>query len=255
MRSTTTSGSKKHIRLWAVLLWLTVWQLAGMWVGQEFLLATPAATARALLRLMGEGEFWRSIAFSLSRIAAGFGLAAVLAVALGVLAARRKWVGDLLAPLLAAVKATPVASFVIVALIWVSSRNLSVLISFLMVFPVLYLSIREAVEQLEGELAEMARVFRVPLGRRVRYLYLPEILPRFRAAASAALGYCWKAGVAAEVIGIPDGSLGEKLYEAKIYLNTPELFAWTVTIVAVSAATEKLALWLLRLAEEKWGRM
>lgn len=255
MRSFTTSGSKRHIRLWAVLLWLTVWQLAGLWVGQEFLLATPAATARALLRLMGEGEFWRSIGFSLSRIAAGFGLAAALAAALGVLAARRTWVGDLLAPLLAAVKATPVASFVIVALIWVSSRNLSVLISFLMVFPVLYLSIREAVEQLGGELAEMARVFRVPLRRRVRYLYLPEILPRFRAAASAALGYCWKAGVAAEVIGIPDGSLGEKLYEAKIYLNTPELFAWTVTIVAVSAATEKLALRLLRLAEEKWGRM
>ncbi|MGM9618506.1 MAG: ABC transporter permease [Oscillospiraceae bacterium] len=255
MRRTITSESKKHIRLWAVLLWLTVWQLAGMWVGQEFLLATPAATLRALLRLMGEGEFWRSIAFSLSRIAAGFGLAAVLGAALGAAAARKKWVGDLLAPLLAVVKATPVASFIIVALLWVSSRNLSVLISFLMVFPVLYLSIREAVEQLSGELAEMARVFRVPFWRRLRYLYLPEILPRFRAAASAALGFCWKAGVAAEVIGIPDGSLGEKLYEAKIYLNTPELFAWTVTIVAVSAATERLALWLLRLAEEKWGRM
>lgn len=255
MRSTTTPASKKSVRLWAVCFWLAVWQLAGLWVGQEFLLATPLASLRALARLIMQPDFWGTIAFSLSRIAAGFLLAAVLAAALGTAAARCCRLGELLSPLLAAVKATPVASFIIVALIWVPSRNLSVLISFLMVFPVLYLCIREAVESLDGELREMADIFRVPPLRRLRYLYLPEILPRFRAAASAALGLCWKAGVAAEVIGIPTGSLGERLYEAKIYLNTPELFAWTAVIVALSAVMERLTLRLLRLAEEKWGRM
>ncbi len=255
MRGTTTSASKNGVRLWAVGLWLAVWQLVGMRVGQEFLLATPFAALESLAQLALQPDFWGTIAFSLLRIAAGFLLAAVLAVVLGVPAAGRPWVNDLLSPLLSAVKATPVASFIIVALIWVPSRNLSVLISFLMVFPVLYLCIRDAVAQLSGELREMAEIFRVPTGKRIRFLYLPEILPRFRAAASAALGLCWKAGVAAEVIGIPDGSLGERLYEAKIYLNTPELFAWTAVIVAVSVAMEKLTLALLRLAEEKWGRM
>lgn len=255
MRGTTTSASKKGMKLWAVGLWLAVWQLTGMWVGQEFLLATPFAALGSLVHLALQPDFWGTIAFSLLRIASGFLLAALLAAVLGVPAARHPWVNDLLSPLLSAVKATPVASFIIVALIWVPSRNLSVLISFLMVFPVLYLCIRDAVVQLSGELREMAEIFRVPTGKRIRFLYLPEILPRFRAAASAALGLCWKAGVAAEVIGIPDGSLGERLYEAKIYLNTPELFAWTAVIVAVSVAMEKLTLFLLRLAEEKWGRM
>lgn len=255
MRSITTPASKKSVRLWATGFWLAVWQLAGMWVGQEFLLATPLASLRALAGLVCQQAFWGAVGFSLCRITAGFLLAAVLAALLGTAAARHRLIGALLSPLLAAVKATPVASFIIVALIWVPSRSLSVLISFLMVFPVLYLCIREAVESLDGELREMADVFRVPPLRRVRYLYLPEILPRFRAAASAALGLSWKAGVAAEVIGIPAGSLGERLYEAKIYLNTPELFAWTATIVAVSAGMERLTLWLLRLAEEKWGRM
>ena len=188
-------------------------------------------------------------------IALGFLLAAALSMVLGVAAARLRFVDELLSPLLAAIKATPVASFIIVALIWVSSKNLSVLISFLMVFPVLYLCIRDAVRQLSGALAEMAKVFRVPLKKRIRYLYIPEILPRFRAAASAALGLCWKAGVAAEVIGIPNGSLGERLYEAKIYLNMPELFAWTVVIVAVSIVMERAVLALLWLIEEKWGRL
>lgn len=256
MRIITTSGNKKsNMRLWAVEFWLAVWQVAGMAAEENFLFATPLAVAETLLRLMTQAGFWQTVLFSLYRIALGFLLAAALSVILGVAAARQRWVDDLLSPLLAAIKATPVASFIIVVLIWVSSKNLSVLISFLMVFPVLYLCIRDAVRQLSGELAEMAKVFRVPLSKRIRYLYIPEILPRFRAAASAALGLCWKAGVAAEVIGIPDGSLGERLYEAKIYLNMPELFAWTVVIVAVSAAMEHLTLWLLRLMEEKWGRL
>ena len=255
MRITTTSENKHGLRAWAVAFWLIVWQAAGVAVGQEFLLATPFAALRCLLRLVLQSDFWQTVAFSLGRIGAGFLLATVLSVLLGIAAAKRRWVDELLSPLLVAVKATPVASFIIVALIWVSSRNLSVLISFLMVFPVLYLCIRDAVRQLSGELAEMARLFRVPLSKRIRYLYVPEILPRFRTAASAALGLCWKAGVAAEVIGIPDGSLGERLYEAKIYLNMPELFAWTVVIVAVSALMERAVLYLLRLVEEKWGRV
>ena len=255
MRITTTSENKSNLRLWAVGFWLMVWQAVGMVAKENFLFATPFAVAKTLFQLLGQGGFWQTVLFSLARIAAGFLLAAVLSVALGVAAGRLHVVDELLSPLLAAIKATPVASFIIVALIWVSSKNLSVLISFLMVFPVLYLCIRDAVRQLSGELSEMAQLFRVPLRKRIRYLYIPEILPRFRAAASAALGLCWKAGVAAEVIGIPDGSLGERLYEAKIYLNMPELFAWTVVIVAVSIVMERVVLRLLWLIEEKWGRL
>ena len=255
MRIITTSEHKSNLRLWAVGFWLAVWQFAGMAAKENFLFATPLAVAETLGKLVVQGDFWQTVLFSLSRIGLGFMLAAVLSVAFGVAAAKLRRVDELLSPLLAAIKSTPVASFIIVALIWVSSKNLSVLISFLMVFPVLYLCIRDAVRQLSGELSEMAKVFAVPLGRRIRYLYIPEILPRFRAAASAALGLCWKAGVAAEVIGIPDGSLGERLYEAKIYLNMPELFAWTVVIVAVSIVMERLVLALLWLMEEKWGKL
>lgn len=255
MRTTTTSQNKSKLRFWAVGFWLIVWQAVGMAAEENFLFATPLAVAETLMSLVGQGGFWQTVLFSLARIGMGFVLAAMLSVALGVAAAQWYRVDELLSPLLAVIKATPVASFIIVVLIWVSSKNLSVLISFLMVFPVLYLCIRDAVRQLNGELAEMAGVFRVSLRKRIRYLYIPEILPRFRAAASAALGLCWKAGVAAEVIGIPDGSLGERLYEAKIYLNMPELFAWTAVIVATSVAMERVTLWLLRLLEEKWGRL
>ena len=53
---------------------------------------------------------------------------------------------------------------------------------------------------------------------------MPQVLPYFRSAVSAALGLCWKAGTAAEVIGLSGGTIGERLYTAKVYFQTPDLF-------------------------------
>ena len=131
------------------------------------------------------------------------------------------------------------ASFVILVLIWVSSRNLSVLISFLMVFPVIYTNVLDGISQTDRGLLEMAEVFGIPFGRRLRTIYVSQVLPYFRTGCSLALGLCWKAGVAAEVIGIPQNSIGENLYNAKIYLDTPALFAWTLVIICISVLFEK----------------
>ena len=143
---------------------------------------------------------------------------------------------------MAAIKAVPVASFIILVLIWGPSRNLSVVISFLMVLPVIYTNDLGGILSTDRKLLEMAQVFRIPLFRRIRYIYLSQLLPYLRTGFSLSLGLCWKAGVAAEVIGIPKGSIGEKLYEAKVYLETPDLFSWTLVIVLISVIFEKLFL-------------
>ena len=153
------------------------------------------------------------------------------------------------------VKAVPVASFIILVLIWVSPENLSVIISFLMVFPVIYTNVRDGIRSMDPRLAEMAEVFEIPVLLRVRYIYASQVLPFFRAGCSLALGLCWKSGIAAEVIGLPENTIGENLYNAKIYLNTPDLFAWTLVIVAVSVLFEKVFLKLIDLAAKRTGRM
>ena len=173
------------------------------------------------------------------------GILVVLAVALAALAAWKQWLRGLMAPLVAAVKTVPVASFIILALVWLNSRSLSLFISALMVFPPVYLNVLEGICRTDRRLLEMARVFRVPLGRRLRGIYLPQVMPYFRTAVSLGLGLCWKAGAAAEIIGLPAGSMGERLYTAKVYFQTADLFAWTVTIVAVSVAFERLFLALV----------
>lgn len=226
-----------------------------MALGQEILLVSPASVAMRLGQLALTGDFWRSIAFSLLRIAAGFLSAAVLGVALAALSARFVVVKELLAPAMLAIKAIPVASFIILVLIWVPSRNLSVLISFLMVLPIIYTNVLNGIQATDPQLLEMADVFALPASRSIRYIYVSQVLPFFRAACSVALGLCWKSGIAAEVIGIPTGSIGEKLYHAKVYLDTPDLFAWTLVIVFISLAFEKLILHLLDRGVRRLERM
>ena len=211
----------KKSRLWlaAVAFWLVVWQGAAMAIGQEVFLVSPLQAFGTLMQLLPQAEFWQRVAFSAGHILLGFVLGGVCSVLLAVAAGRWLWVDAMLAPVMQLVKATPVASFIIL--------------------------VRTGLESADPQLLEMARVFRLPLGRRVKAIWLPAVLPAFRQGCSVALGICWKSGVAAEVIGLPDGSIGDALYRAKITLSTGELFAWTFVIIVLSAAFEKLFLALL----------
>ncbi len=240
-------------KLLAAVLALAVWQGAALLVRSPILLPSPVRVAARLAVLVPTADFWSVIGFSLLRIAGGFLLALVMATVLAFAAGRFSLLEILLRPYVLAIKSVPVASFIILALIWLRASQLSLFISFLMVFPVLYTNVLAGIRGADGQLLEMARVFRVPWARRVRMIYLPAVEPFLLAGSATALGMSWKAGVAAEVIGVVGGSLGERLYDAKIYLMTADLLAWTVVIVLLSAGFEKLVLWLLRLVFRRIG--
>lgn len=248
--------AQNSIRPWAVAVWLLVWQGASMamtaiYPHGHLLLASPIDALLRLGELSLTASFWMTVGNSVLRIFGGFLTACLLAVLLAALAAWFRAVRELLAPLVAAVKAVPVVSFIILALVWLEGEHLSFFISALMVFPTVYLNVLTGIASADKQLLEMAKVFRVPFGRRLWGIYLPAVLPYFRTAVSLALGLCWKAGAAAEVIGLPAGTIGERLYTAKVYFQTPDLFAWTAVIVAVSALVEKL---FLKLVDHVAGR-
>ena len=174
-------------RLLAVAFWLAVWQAAAMAIGQEVFLVSPVQALRTLVQLLPRADFWQRVCFSSGRILLGFLLGAVVSVALAICAARWSAADALLAPVMQLVKATPVASFIILALVWVRGSALSVLISLLMVLPVLYGAVRTGIAGADVQLLEMAEVFRLPAGRRLRAIWLPAVLPAFRQGCSVHL--------------------------------------------------------------------
>ena len=162
-----------------------------MALDQEILLVSPISVIVRLFSLMTTLPFWESIWFSFIRICSGFLAAVIAGTLLAALSVRFRRISELLAPLMLAVKAIPVASFIILVLIWIPSRNLSVFISFLMVLPVIYTNVLDGIRSANADLLEMARVFSIPVWRKIRYIYIFQVFPFFRSACTISLGLCW----------------------------------------------------------------
>lgn len=238
-------------RILAALLALGVWQLAAFLLNNKLLLVGPIQVLLRLGQLIREPRFWAAAGFTFTRITLGFLLAFLLALALAALSARFPLAETLLRPYMIAVQTVPVASFIVIALLWLSGKKLSIFIAFLMVLPVLYANSLQGIQSADRKLLEMAKVFRMPLWNRIRCIYTPAVRPYLLSACRAALGMCWKAGVAAEVIGVCGGSIGGMLYDAKVYLEISDLFAWTLVIIGVSIGFEKVFSLILRHAMDR----
>ena len=254
--SERSNGGKKNtvVKIAAAVFWIAVWQIVSMAVGYSILLPSPFEVVQKLIEILPRSEFVSDVAFSFVRIIGGFFCAAFAGTVFAVLSYNFVTVKILLMPLVSLVKTVPVASFVVIALIWLPSRNLSFLISFLMVLPIMYSNILSGLYAVDEKMLEMSRLFGFRKINVFLYIYLPPLFRYFRAACASGLGLCWKAGVAAELIGIPHGSLGENLYYAKVYFQTSELLAWTAIIVLASVLFEKLFVALLDAAYRAFER-
>ncbi|MBE6878077.1 MAG: ABC transporter permease subunit [Ruminococcaceae bacterium] len=232
-------------KILAVATAVLLWQLAAVIIGEEVLLVSPFRVLLRLSELIFEAEFWGTILFSFKRITLGFFIALAAGTALAILSYRFRIAEVFLWPYISIIKATPVASFVILCLIWLSSSSLPVFIAFLMAVPIIYTNMLQGFKSCDSKMLEMAEIFRFSFGKRLLYIYFPQVKSHFISACSVSLGLSWKAGIAAEIIGIPDGSMGEMLYQAKLYLATADLFSWTVTIILVSVLFEKAVMFII----------
>lgn len=239
------------LRKIAVLLfWLIIWQLAAIIIDNEIMFVTPWQTFCALVGLCAKATFWKTIGMSLCRIAIGFFGGMLVAFCLAAISKRFPLMEEILAPVMTLCKAVPVAVFVVLLLIWWGSSVLAVAICFVIVLPNVYISTLEGLKNTDKKLLEMARVFELPLQTKFFYIYRPALKPFLSSSLKLALGMCWKSGVAAEVIGTPDFSIGEQLYMSKIHLDTAGVFAWAVVIILLSVGFERL---VLMMAEIFWN--
>lgn len=225
-------------RAGVLLFYLLLWALLARAVDSPLLLPSPASVIARLASLLPKAMFWLTLMGTLLRTLAAYALGILAAVLLAALCCRFRAADALLSPLLSAVRATPVTSFIVLALVWLSSSRVPVLTGFLMTLPVVYAALVTAVRGIDPKLLEMARLYRFGAAGTLRHVYIPAVTPAFVDSCLSAIGLCWKAVVAAEVIGVPKLAVGSRLYEAKIYLETDALLAWTATVVLLSVLLE-----------------
>ncbi len=236
----------KYKKTISIAVALLTWQAIAMILHNDILLVGPFVVFRRLLELIPTAMFWLAILESTLRILCGLLLAVVLGLFFAALASRYSFVNSLLWPYMAAMKSTPVASFIIICLVWVSTKNLSLLTAFLICFPIVYANMLEGFSSIDTKMEQMLTVYRIPFVRRLRCLYIPHVMPFFLSTLKISVGMAFKSGIAAEVIGLPQGTIGSFLYDAKIYLSTADMFAWTATIILVSMLLEKCIVFLVQ---------
>lgn len=230
----------------ALLFWLIIWQLAASYVNKELFLPVPALVAARAIELLPTWGFWHIIALSLARIALGFGLGVAAGFILAVLTHINRPADIIISPALKAMLATPMASFIILLLVWFTPGSVPVLVSFLVVLPVIWRNIRAGINAADQQLLEMARLFRLSRRRILRRLYLPSLMPHFLSACITAMGLAWKSGIAAEVISYPRLGIGSELQAGRVYLQTADVFVWTIAVIILSLLIERLLVGSLR---------
>ncbi len=229
-----------------MLFWVLLWQMAAFVWKDSLVFVGPLDMLKALVEQMGDREFWLSLLRSMACILGGFLAAFTMAILLSAMAFCLPYLKLFLEPIVTLQKSVPVASFVVLFLILIGSKYLAVVIVFFMAFPILYINMTEGLSKVDESMLEMAKVYRMPFRSRVLYIYRPALWPFLLSGTKIAVGMSWKSGVAAEIIGVPSHSIGEQLYMAKIYLNTDRLFAWTLVIILLSMASERLIMKLLK---------
>lgn len=256
MLSMANKYLKSFLRgVFCLFFWLLVWQIGALALDRSVVLPTPLSVAKTLVLLMGEKAFFLSCLASLSRIFVGLFIGVFVGILLAVLCHLNKILRSIISPAVATVKATPIASIIILMFFIFSKGVVPIIASFLMVIPIVFTNVFRGISSVPTEQKEVAKVFRFSFWKRIKYCIFPSVLPYFSAACKSALGLAWKAGIAAEVICTPKHSIGIKLNEAKVYLESEALFAWTIVVIVLSVLIEKFFVFLLELLAKKGGKI
>lgn len=219
-------------------IWIAIWQIISLCVGNELLFPAPISVLLRLCELMATVEFYKTVGVSILRVVAGMAIGILIGILGGTLCAVSRIAREFFSPMLAIIKSTPVASFIILLVLWLSRDVTPIVIAALMVLPVVWANIEMGLRKTDKSLLEMARVYKMPRSKRIREIYLPSTYPYFLSAMRSSLGLAWKAGIAAEVLLQPLVSVGKQIFESKYMLETTELFAWTVVVVVLSVLIE-----------------
>ena len=229
-------------------IWVGLWQLVSVAVGHELLFPSPLSVSKRLLQLSATVEFYKIIGRSLIRILAGMVIGTAIGALGGLLTAFFRVAKDLFAPFLAVIKATPVASFIILLVLYVSRDLTPLIIALMMVTPIVWTGVETGILNTDKSLLEMATAYKMSRFDKIKHIFLPSVSPYFLASLKSSLGMAWKAGIAAEVLLQPILSIGKMISDSKNLLETTDLFAWTVVVVILSVIIEKTMVFILKKA-------
>lgn len=223
-----------------IAFWFAAWQLAAIIIDQPLYLPSVIDSVKSVFVIVGKRGFWINVGATFLRVIIGLGLSAFLGIVLGIISAKSKFFNALLSPFFSTVKAIPTMSIIILALVWLKSGNVPVFVVLLLCFPIIYTNTLNGIHNIDPQFLELCDVYQISTKRKILDVMIPSVRPYIQSAMMVCIGLSWKSAIAAEVLSAPSRSMGYQLYTTKLYLEIPDLFAWTIIVVGFSMGIEKL---------------
>lgn len=241
MKIFTTRQTKVQKAL-AILLWIGVWQVLAMAIGEKIIIVSPIEVLKEIFRSLGDKVFWINIVYSTSKVIGGFISGTIIGVLFAILANRYNLMRILLEPLFQSIKTVPVVSFIIILLFFIKNFYLPIIISTLIVLPITYFNVLNALINIDKKFLTIAHLYNFSYGKKLKYIYIPAIKKSLRGTFKSTAGLAWKSALAAEVIAIPKYGMGKEILQGKLYLETEKVFAYTFVAIILSILMEKILL-------------
>ncbi len=230
---------------------LLLWSLGAFLVDSSLILPNVLEVFETLGKLLHTPIFYEHLLATTIRSLSAFVQSLFISILLGTLCGISSFAEDFFSFPMAIIKSAPVVSFILLALFWFTTDEVPVFVSILMTMPVLTSAVTSGIHSVDRKLLDMAQVYQFSLYKKIRYVYIPSVLPFFFAGSISAFGLSWKVVVAAEVLSLPKRAVGTALQTGKVHLETGEVFAVSIAVIVLSYVLETLFVLLIRKKQRK----
>lgn len=247
----TSRPARPKLEWLSLPLLLVVWQGLAMLMASRFL-PSPLQVAVHAFDLALNGRLVEDFAKTLARALAGFTIAMLVGAALGLLLGRVRAADQLFGQWVVVGLNLPAIVVAIICYIWIGLSELALIIAVVInKTPMVITTIREGVRSFLPEYDELARAFRMPLGRRLRLIWLPQLMPFVMAAARTGLALIWKIVLVFEVLG-SDGGVGFRVGIFFQYFDMEGILSYTAVFVSMILVVEHAILRPLERRVLRW---
>lgn len=222
----------------AIFFWFAVWEILARIIKLPLILPTVTEVFSSLGHLIVTFKFWKILFLSFFRIIVGFILGVFLGSALAVFCKASKTAMYLFSPVMTVIRSTPVASFIMVLWLIIGSKLVPSTITVLMVLPIIWQNLTDGFSAIDKNLDEVCSAFEISGFKRFKLLIVPTLIKFLVPGIVTSAGLAWKAGIAAEIIAYTGNSIGKEIFDAKNYLESAEMLAWTLVVIILSLLFE-----------------
>lgn len=226
--------------IFTTLLIFAIYAIVSKAVGVELIAPSLGSVFKEFFALLGDVDFYKAALGTLARAALAYILSFGVATVLALLTKLCRPLKKSFAQIVAVIRVLPTISLILLTLIWFNSFQATVAVAFCVIFPMLYTCMCGAMDSVDKDLLQMAKVYKIDKKRLIFRIYIPQMTPTLFTGIKSSIGLNLKLVIAAEVLAQTAESMGLYMQLAKINLDTASLLAWTLVAVVMGALVEGL---------------